>query len=240
MTALTYASYLRLAELLQLQQPLAVEATAAVRGAEHLFIVTHQACELWVRQLLLDLADAASSMEIDDPDTTAEFLRRMVAVAGLLREHLDVLGTMPGHRFADFRHELGTASGAQSRQFRQLDSALGLRRERCRLMVALQSSCDRHRVTLTELLAGRADGAPAALCEVARLMIDVARSIWQWKVGHLQLVAGMLGTDCTGTGGSSGTSYLGNRLDFPFPELFEALSDVQRSGPTMQTSSQPA
>ncbi|SDS88764.1 tryptophan 2,3-dioxygenase family protein [Microlunatus soli] len=240
MTALTYASYLRLAELLELQQLRAAAASPAVRGAEHLFIVAHQASELWVRQLLTDLEHAASALEGDDPDTTAEFLRRMVAVGGLLRAHLDVLGTMPGHRFADFRGELGTASGAQSRQFRQLDSALGLRRDHCRLMIALQSTCDRHRVTLTGLLSGGADGAPPALCEVARLMVDVARSIWQWKVGHLQLVAGMLGTDCTGTGGSSGTGYLGNRLDLPFPELFEALSAVQRPGSTLETSSQPA
>ena len=68
---LTYAGYLHLREILGAQHPVAPdEHGPVVRAAEHFFIVTHQAFELWFKQLLLDLADAAEFLR--PPSTDAE------------------------------------------------------------------------------------------------------------------------------------------------------------------------
>src|SRR6266540_959669 len=85
---LTYASYLHLDKILGAQQPVAPdEHGPGVRAAEHFFIVTHQAFELWFKQLLLDLRCAAdllppptsdAEMALDDLHRASSVLRLLV------------------------------------------------------------------------------------------------------------------------------------------------------------------
>jgi tryptophan 2,3-dioxygenase len=117
----TYAGYLRLDQLLTAQQP---------RSGEHdemLFIVIHQIYELWFKQLLHELAKLQAQLEDGETTHAMRTLRRTLAVLKTVVAQLDVLETMTPTQFAGFRDALGTSSGFQSAQFRELEAVLGRR-----------------------------------------------------------------------------------------------------------------
>jgi tryptophan 2,3-dioxygenase len=121
----TYASYLRLEQLLSAQQPRS-------EGPEHdelLFIVVHQVYELWFKQLLHELAGVQRALEAGDTDRTLHLLNRVLKVLKTLVAQIDVLETMTPLQFLSFRDRLESASGFQSAQFREVEAVLG-RRER--------------------------------------------------------------------------------------------------------------
>jgi len=128
-----YASYLKLPAMLDLQAP---ESTAQGRPAhdEMLFIVTHQAYELWFKQVLHELDriqsifDAPTVAERDLLKLTAG-LERILTIWRLLIQQVDVLETMTPMDFLEFRDLLFPASGFQSEQFRVIETRLGLRRD---------------------------------------------------------------------------------------------------------------
>lgn len=130
---LTYAGYLQLDTLLDCQQR---ESERAGRPAhdEHLFIVVHQAYELWFKQILFefDLVQEIFARDVvDDRDTgrAVHGLGRIVEIQRLLIRQLDVLESMTPLDFLDFRDLLVPASGFQSVQFRLIETRLGLRPE---------------------------------------------------------------------------------------------------------------
>src|SRR5579859_5206602 len=118
---LTYGSYLRLDQLLSAQQP---------RSPEHdemLFIVIHQVYELWFKQLLHELAQLRRNLEAGDTTHSMRTLRRCLAILKIVVQQLDVLETMTPTQFRRFRDALGTSSGFESTQFRELEAVLGRR-----------------------------------------------------------------------------------------------------------------
>ncbi|MGH4000137.1 MAG: tryptophan 2,3-dioxygenase family protein, partial [Pseudonocardiaceae bacterium] len=123
-----YSDYLELDTLLALQRPRVPARQSRVHAAEHFFIVAHQSCELWLTQILLDLdhATAALSAPEDAHELALEHLSRVADIFGVLHKELAVLEQLSSQCFAQFRPYLGTASGAQSAQFRELDRKLGL------------------------------------------------------------------------------------------------------------------
>jgi len=117
----TYSSYLRLDELLGAQQP---------RSGEHdemLFIVIHQVYELWFKQLLHEFGRLQSLLESGETTHAMRTLRRTLAILKIVVAQLDVLETMTPTQFTSFRDALGTSSGFQSAQFRELEAVLGRR-----------------------------------------------------------------------------------------------------------------
>jgi tryptophan 2,3-dioxygenase len=117
----TYSSYLRLDQLLAAQQP---------RSSEHdemLFIVIHQVYELWFRQLLHEFGRLQSLLEAGDTTHATRTLRRTLAILKIVVAQLDVLETMTPGQFSRFRDWLGTSSGFESAQFRELEAVLGRR-----------------------------------------------------------------------------------------------------------------
>lgn len=101
---------------------------------EMLFIVYHQVCELWFKQILFELDDIQNRFDrdiVDDRDMQPiiAYLERIVTILKMLVQMIDVLETMPPQSFIDFREHLSTASGFQSWQFRLIEVRLGLRRE---------------------------------------------------------------------------------------------------------------
>lgn len=117
----SYGSYLRLADLLAAQHPAAEPAV----HDEMLFIIVHQAYELWFRLLLHELIAARDSMMAGDPDQALLLLERCYSVERLLVSQVDVLDTLPPARFLEFRPALGEASGLQSAQFREIEFLSG-------------------------------------------------------------------------------------------------------------------
>jgi tryptophan 2,3-dioxygenase len=213
-----YADYLRLDQLLSLQQAKVPAAESRrVRTSENFFIVVHQCCELWLSQALLDLDAASDALSKPDSEELAlEHLRRVADILRVLGEHVAVLDRLPAACFSAFRPYLGTASGAQSPHFRALDVELGLGRTPSPVGEAFASAVDTAGLDLVEVC--RDDLAAGVLNRIFEALLDIGQAYWLWKVGHLALVSRMIGEQ-PGTGGTTGTDYLTRRVTMPFPEL---------------------
>src|SRR2546426_8764686 len=119
----TYSSYLKLDELLSLQQPLS-------DGPEHdetLFIVIHQVYELWFKQLIHELDFLKLCLARHDVPRTLATLKRILTILKVVVAQIDVLETMTPLDFLSFRERLESGSGFQSFQFRELEFVLGLK-----------------------------------------------------------------------------------------------------------------
>src|SRR5262245_55720564 len=121
--AVTYASYLKIDELLELQQPRSI-------GPEHyemLFIVIHQVYELWFKELLHEFDRVCRLLEDDESHRAQHTLKRILTILKVMVAQLDILETMTPLEFLSFRQRLEAASGFQSDQFRQIEFLLGLK-----------------------------------------------------------------------------------------------------------------
>jgi tryptophan 2,3-dioxygenase len=121
---LTYGDYLHLDRLLSLQQP----RSQPEEHDELLFIVTHQAYELWFKLLLHELEHARHELTDGDLYRAIATFKRCRTVMKLLVEQIDVVETLTPMSFASFRDRLDTASGFQSGQFREMEFLLGYKR----------------------------------------------------------------------------------------------------------------
>lgn len=122
--AVNYASYLKLDQLLEMQQ-------ARSEPAEHdemLFIVIHQVFELWFKQLLHELDKVKLDLSENRLFEALATFKRVRTIIKTLVGQLDVLETMTPLSFSAFRDRLDTASGFQSVQFRELEFLLGYKR----------------------------------------------------------------------------------------------------------------
>ncbi len=118
---LTYGSYLKLGTLLDCQQP----ATEA--HDELLFVIIHQVYELWFKQILHEARRLQDCLEAGLGSSAAHTARRIATILKTIVGQLDVLETMTPRQFAAFRPELGSSSGFQSNQFREIEAVLGRR-----------------------------------------------------------------------------------------------------------------
>ncbi|MFQ5468283.1 MAG: tryptophan 2,3-dioxygenase family protein [Kiloniellaceae bacterium] len=130
---LTYAGHLQLARLLSCQERES-ERQGCPAHDEMLFIVVHQAYELWFKQILFELdriqaVFAGARMDDRDLGMVVRGVGRIAQIQRLLIQQLDVLETMTPLDFLDFRDLLVPASGFQSVQFRLIETCLGLRPE---------------------------------------------------------------------------------------------------------------
>lgn len=121
--AVTYATYLKIDELLALQSPLS-------DGPEHdelLFITIHQVYELWFQQILHELHALQQALEKGDTHRSLALLGRVRAILKTCVQQIDILETMTPLQFQSFRSRLSSASGFQSAQFREVEAVLGRR-----------------------------------------------------------------------------------------------------------------
>ncbi|MEL6981258.1 MAG: tryptophan 2,3-dioxygenase family protein [Actinomycetota bacterium] len=122
----TYGSYLRIPELLSLQQHVSVDAdTGKPEHDETLFIIIHQVYELWFKQILHELDFIVELLGDQQVNGARHHLKRVLKIMKTLVGQLDVLETMTPAEFASFRSFLANASGFQSAQFRELEFLLG-------------------------------------------------------------------------------------------------------------------
>ena len=123
--AATYNSYLKIDELLALQQPRS-------EGPEHdemLFIIVHQVYELWFKELLHELDRVSHLLQADQGHRAQHTLKRILTILKVLVAQLDILETMTPLEFLSFRARLEAASGFQSDQFRQIEFVLGAKNQ---------------------------------------------------------------------------------------------------------------
>ena len=120
--AITYISYLKVDELLELQQP-----ESDGEHDEMLFIVIHQTYELWFKQILHEIAELQRTLERGDTHRSLAILGRVRTIMKTCVGQLDILETMTPLQFNTFRGRLQSSSGFQSAQFRELEAVLGRR-----------------------------------------------------------------------------------------------------------------
>ena len=123
---LSYGEYLALGELLELQRLVSKPR----QHDEVLFLIAHQAYELWFKLMLNELETAISHMLADDLAEATRLIRRVVPVQRVLIDQLEVLETIKPTDFLKFRSILHPASGFQSLQFRELEFISGQKDER--------------------------------------------------------------------------------------------------------------
>ena len=118
---MTYADYLKLDRLLSAQEPL------SELHDEMLFIVTHQTKELWMKEMLHELRLAIELVQADRFAEAYKAMARISRIQAVMTLSWDVLSTLTPVDYMKFRHVLGTSSGFQSEQFREIEFRLGLK-----------------------------------------------------------------------------------------------------------------
>ncbi len=122
---ITYASYLKIPELLALQVPVSKDANGIPEHDETLFIIIHQVYELWFKQQLHEARLVARSLRAGDAVQASSTLKRMLTILKTMVQQIDVLETMTPVSFLSFRSFLANSSGFQSAQFREFEFVLG-------------------------------------------------------------------------------------------------------------------
>ena len=237
---LSYGTYLKVPELLDLQQGLSHEHD------ELLFIVAHQVYELWFKVVQFELEAARDRIGADDIFFARHYLKRVHVIERLLVEQIEVLETMSPQDFLAFRSQLAPASGFQSVQFREIEFLSGLKEPKylSRIegtpdeMSRLQRRLDERSLAdaFHSLLERR--GSPSLLeifrdrdrygdlFDLCEALLDHDEAFAHWRARHVLMVERQIGSK-TGTGGSSGAQYLRSTLGKRFfPELWEVRSQL--------------
>ncbi|MDI3318499.1 tryptophan 2,3-dioxygenase family protein [Pinibacter sp. MAH-24] len=132
--AVHYSDYLQLDKILNAQE-LESDKLSLHAHDEMLFIVIHQAYELWFKQVLFEIDSAIAIMHQPMNDNSPELqtivhrFNRCVTILKVLVHQIDIMETMTPMDFLDFRDMLRPASGFQSWQFKTIEAKLGLKFE---------------------------------------------------------------------------------------------------------------
>ena len=131
-----YSDYLHLDKILNSQQPVSLEEGNYPAHDEMLFIIIHQAYELWFKQILFELDYVLKVFNketindnSEDLNLVLHRLRRIMKIFELLNQQVSILDTMTPLDFLEFRNLLTPSSGFQSTQFRLIEATLGLQLE---------------------------------------------------------------------------------------------------------------
>ena len=235
----TYPSYLALDELLKLQRP----RSQPEHPDELLFIVVHQASELWFKLILHELTGLIALMGEHDTLGALTSVRRVNALVHIVTGQLSALETLPPQRFAQFRGYLGTSSGSQSVQFRAIEAMSGMRDEHFLQVLkqhgeipdlvkhalakpTLQQLFDdmltAHHVTLEQVYA---ETNQRPLQMLAEGLLEYEQGFAMWRFLHAQLVERIIGPATSGTGGTLGSKYLQRTVSQRFfPKLWDVRS----------------
>jgi tryptophan 2,3-dioxygenase len=246
---LTYGTYLRVPELLELQFPVGEPPV----HDEMLFIVLQQAQELWFKQALHELREVIGRFKKMELASATNLLIRVNQILHVLTEELEVMETLAPCEFLRFRGLLKPSSGFESQQFRELEFASGLRNEG--FLKLIERTADARELTLAwptslhdaflDVLATLDEDPVDALVRIYRLpnayseihalaevLAEYEIGFARWRFNHIKVVERVIGDRSIGTGGSSGASYLDKTLKYRFfPELWEARNQITEGGP---------
>ena len=233
--SVTYGSYLALDDLLRLQHP----RSTPEHPDELLFIVVHQASELWFKLIIHELRGLMAQMEGNRTLEAVASVKRLNALVRIVSAQLSALETLPPQHFAQFRGYLGTSSGSQSVQFRAIEALSGLRDEHFRQAIAehgvvpslVQEALElptlqglfegmlvASRTTLEQVYG---DASPSSYFLLAEGLLEYEQGFSLWRFLHVQLVERIIGPSTGGTGGTLGARYLQRTVSQRFfPKLW--------------------
>ena len=216
---LSYVSYLKVDELLSLQEPKS-------DGPEHdemLFIIIHQTYELWFKQILHELDPARRLLREGSLHASLGTLRRVRTIMKTLVGQVDILETMTPLEFNAFRARLESSSGFQSYQFREFEAVFA----RPGIWDDVVSLLDAHGCLVSPDIEESLLSVYRTRPDVSLLLeelVDIDEGLQEWRYRHVKMVERTIGNS-RGTGGSSGAGYLKSTLFSPvFPELWAIRS----------------
>jgi len=216
---LSYVSYLKVDELLALQEPKS-------EGPEHdelLFIIIHQTYELWFKQMLHELARVRRLLREGNLHPSLGTLRRVRTIMKTLVGQVDILETMTPLEFNAFRARLESSSGFQSYQFREFEAVFARPGIWDDVLALLESHGCLGGADIEESLLSVYRTRPDVSLLLEEL-VDIDEGLQEWRYRHLKMVERTIGNK-QGTGGSSGSGYLKSTLFNPvFPELWAIRS----------------
>ena len=122
---LTYSKYLKIDELLELQQL----QSEPEEHDEMLFIIIHQTYELWFKQILHEMDKFRDNLKAEKTWGAVKTMKRILTILKTMVSQIDILETMTPLEFESFRGFLDEASGFQSIQFREVEIICGHRSE---------------------------------------------------------------------------------------------------------------
>ena len=240
---LNYPSYLALGELLTLQRP----RSEPEHPDELLFIIVHQASELWFKLILHELDALHTRLGASDTLGALDSMKRVNALVRIVTSQLNALETLPPQRFAQFRGYLGTSSGSQSVQFRAIEASSGLRdphfiqvlEEHGEIPALIRRALDRpplqeqfnrvlanHGVTLEQVYT---EEHQRPLQMLAESLLEYEQGFAMWRFLHVQLVERIIGPSTEGTGGTMGSRYLQKTVSQRFfPDLWAVRSQFYK------------
>ena len=216
---LSYVSYLKVDELLSLQEPKS-------DGPEHdemLFIIIHQTYELWFKQILHELDRARRLLREGSLHASLGTLRRVRTIMKTLVGQVDILETMTPLEFNAFRARLESSSGFQSYQFREFEAVFA----RPGIWDDVVALLDAHGCLISPDIEESLLSVYRTRPDVSLLLeelVDIDEGLQEWRYRHVKMVERTIGNS-RGTGGSSGAGYLKSTLFNPvFPEMWAIRS----------------
>ena len=237
---MTYADYLHLDELLSAQRPL------SDLHDEMLFIVIHHTKELWLKQMLHEVALAIALVQAGRFAEAYKALSRVSRIQSVMTLSWDVLATLTPVDYSAFRDVLGTSSGFQSAQFRELEYRLGIKDPKflehyeggseghARLVRAIEEPSLWDVADAARAKAGAASWLAVyqdadkwfELYQLAEKLVDIDDALAAWRHKHVLTVERIIGLKM-GTGGSAGAAYLRSTLGKrAFPELWSLRTEL--------------
>lgn len=243
---LSYPTYLELETLLSLQRP----QSEPEHPDELLFIVVHQASELWFKVLLHEFDTLIARLQEGEVQGALTTMQRINTLVELVAHELSALDTLPPQRFAQFRGYLGRSSGSQSAQFRAIEATSGLRdphfmaalKEHGELPAVVARALERPTLqSLYLALVARAgvtldavytEPGHGLLLMLAEAFLAYEQGFARWRFLHVQLVERIIGPDTGGTGGTLGAKYLQRTVHQRFfPELWAVRARLYGRAP---------
>jgi tryptophan 2,3-dioxygenase len=253
---MSYGDYLHLDKILDSQHRL------SDHHDEMLFIIIHQASELWMKLIIHELTEAIQYIRQNNLEPSFKILSRVSRIQQQLIQSWSVLSTLTPSEYLEFRDKLGQSSGFQSYQNRMIEFALGNKnahtlavyQHQTELFINMQEALHKPSIYDAAIQALVARGIPVDeevlnrdlsknyepnesveeawltvyrnvdqywdLYELAEKLVDIGNQQQLWRFNHMSTVERIIGHK-TGTGGSSGVTYLKRVLDQQFfPELW--------------------
>lgn len=210
-----YERYIRTVELLALQK----DEADLIHPEERLFQITHQAAELWLKQVDFEVGRIVELLRSDDGEQAADLFNRCTLILDLLREQIVILETMAPADYHVVRvNKLGRGSGQESPGFKKL-LEVGTR-----TWPAFEGFLEKSGHSLIEIQ--RRPREHPVLFRLIQMMMDYDAAFMKWRFTHMRLAMRIIGSRVQSLKGVPVTQLEHGTREPLYPQLWETVSEL--------------